>query len=136
LIACWDIDSKKFQFPMLGLTNRINAMDQSREHIYSSSNDCTVRQWQTETGICLYVFKFSDPVSVTKIDPINNFLFTASWDKMIRVIDLEKQIVLKAWIASKETIKEMCITDEELIVAGCDPIIRSYNLETGAVKMY
>lgn len=53
-------------------------------------------------------------------------MYTASWDKMIRVIDLEKNIILKAWVASKETIKEMTIAEEELIVAGCDPVIRSY----------
>ena len=30
----------------------------------------------------------------------------------------------------------MVITDTELLVAGCDPVIRSYNLETGAVKLF
>ena len=63
-------------------------------------------------------------------------MYTASWDKMVRVIDLEKNIILKAWVASKETIKEMQITPEELIVAGCDPIIRSYQLEDGKVKLF
>ena len=63
-------------------------------------------------------------------------MFTASWDKMIRVVDLEKQIIMKGFIASKETIKEMAFTDEWLIVAGVDPIIRGYRLADGEVKMY
>lgn len=82
------------------------------------------------------MFKFADPISVTKVDLKSKFMYTASWDKMVRVIDLEKNIILKAWVASKETIKEMCITDEELIVAGCDPVIRSYQLEDGKVKLF
>lgn len=53
---------------------------------------------------------------------------------MIRVIDLVKNIIMKAFVASKETIKTIKLSDQELIVAGCDPIIRSYHLETGAVK--
>lgn len=63
-------------------------------------------------------------------------MFTASWDKMIRVVDLEKKIIMKAFIASKETIKEMCFTNDYLIVAGCDPIIRAYHLESGSVKTF
>lgn len=47
-------------------------------------------------------------------------MYTASWDKMIRVIDLQKKILVKSWIASKETIKEMLITENEMIIAGCD----------------
>ena len=63
-------------------------------------------------------------------------MFTASWDKMIRVIDLDKQLVVKSFVASKETIKEMLITDDLIIVAGCEPIIRAYSLETGKQKNF
>jgi WD40 repeat protein len=63
-------------------------------------------------------------------------MFTASWDKMVRVVDLDKQIIIKGFIASKETIKEMVITSDYLFVAGLDPVIRAYHLETGAVKLF
>ena len=43
---------------------------------------------------------------------------------------------MKAFIASKETIKEMVITSDYLYIAGLDPIIRAYHLETGAVKLF
>ena len=70
-----------------------------------------------------------------------NYMFTASWDKMVRVIDLDKQLTVKSFVASKETIKEMLVTgdggaDSMIIVAGCEPIIRAYNFETGAQKMF
>jgi WD40 repeat protein len=121
---------------MIGHTNRVNALESANTFIYSSANDCTVRQWDTQNGTCVNIFKFSDPISVCKVKAEDNFLFTASWDKMIRVVCLEKRIVLKAFIASKETIKEMCFSNEMLIVAGCDPLIRGYHLETGAVKLF
>ena len=49
---------------------------------------------------------------------------------------MEKNLIQKSFIASKETIKEMLVTDEMIIVAGCDPIIRGYNFETGKVKNF
>jgi WD40 repeat protein len=50
---------------------------------------------------------------------------------VIRVIDLEKNLIQKSFIASKETVKEMLITQTHIFVAGVDPIIRSFNLLTG-----
>ena len=41
-------------------------------------------------------------------------LFTASWDKMIRCIDLEQNKVVKSFIASKEAIKCMQISDSHI----------------------
>lgn len=55
---------------------------------------------------------------------------------MVRVIDLETNKVVKSFIASKEAIKCMRVTDKYIFVAGCDPIIRGFNIETGDRKMY
>lgn len=121
---------------MIGHTNRINDLSRVENFLYSSANDCTVRQWETSNGVCLNIYKFSDPISVTRVNLETKFMFTASWDKMIRVVDLEKQIIMKGFIASKETIKEMAFTNEYLIVAGVDPIIRAYHLEQGTVKLF
>lgn len=55
---------------------------------------------------------------------------------MIRCVDLETNEVTKSFIASKEAIKCMHIHDNFIFVAGCDPIIRSFNIETGENKMY
>ena len=63
-------------------------------------------------------------------------MFTGSWDKMVRCIDLESNKVVKSFIASKEAIKAMQVTEEFIFVAGCDPIIRAFNIETGKCKMY
>ena len=104
--------------------------------VYSSANDCQVREWDVVTGACKNIFKFSDPISCTVIKMEIGAMFTASWDKMVRVIDLERKIISKCFVASKETIKEMLITDDEIIVAGCDPVIRSYGLEDGDAKTY
>ena len=65
-----------------------------------------------------------------------NMMFTASWDKMLRIIDLEANRVTKSFVASKEAIKAMLVTDKYIFVAGCDPIIRGFSLETGECKMY
>ena len=92
LICCWDIETGKFNFPMIGHTNRVNNMMASSTHqyIYSSANDCTVRKWDVLSGVCDNIFKFADPISVIRMKEDWNYMFTANWDKMVRVIDLDK----------------------------------------------
>jgi len=51
-------------------------------------------------------------------------------------MDLKDNKIIKSFIASKESIKCIKVTDLEIFVAGCDPIIRSFNIETGHSKMY
>lgn len=63
-------------------------------------------------------------------------MFTASWDKMIRCVDLEQNKIVKSFIASKEAIKCIRVHDNKIYVAGCDPIIRSFDLQTGANMMF
>ena len=63
-------------------------------------------------------------------------LFTASWDKMIRCVDLEENKIVKSFVASREAIKCLEVTEKYIFVAGDDPTIRSYNIETGESKMY
>ena len=102
----------------------------------TTSNDCTVRQWDYETGICQAVFKFADPISCGLVSPEYNMMFTASWDKMVRCIDLEDNKVTKSFIASKEAIKMLEIAGRLLFVAGCDPNIRAFDLEKGDMKLF
>ena len=76
--------------PLIGHTNRINTLIWTeKETIFSTSNDCTIRQWSEKSGICLSIFKFADPISCAIFSSINNILYTASWDKSIRCLDLE-----------------------------------------------
>ena len=82
------------------------------------------------------MFKFADPISACKISATYNMLFTASWDKMVRCVDLETNKVCKSFIASKEAIKCMQINENYIFVAGCDPVIRAFNIEDGTQKIY
>jgi len=82
------------------------------------------------------VFKFADPISDIALSLTGNMMYTASWDKMVRVVDLEANKVTKAFVAAKEAIKTMHVTENWIFVAGCDPIIRGFNLENGESKEY
>ena len=84
----------------------------------------------------LAVFKFADPVTCGFVSMQYNMLFTACYDKMIRCVCLEENRVVKSFIASKEPIHCMEVTDSHVFVGGADPTIRSYNMETGETKLY
>ena len=78
----------------------------------------------------------ADPISAAKISPVHNILFTASWDKMVRCIDLESNKIVKSFIASKEAIKCMEVTEEYCFIAGCDPIIRRFDFSAGTMRIF
>lgn len=99
--------------------------------MFSAANDCTVRKWDMETGICDNIYKFANPISVLFINEDLNYMYTAHWDKMVKVTDLERGLVVKTFVASKETIKDILVIDDWVIVAGCDPVIRSFNIQDG-----
>lgn len=67
LICSWDQNSS-FEAPLIGHTNRINQIiGTNTDFIITASNDCTVRQWDYNAGVCQAVFKFADPVSTCRI---------------------------------------------------------------------
>ena len=92
LIVFWDLASisgagTPQSIPMVGHTNKINHLEISDkiEHIYSCSDDCTLRQWtvdhEKQIGVNERVFKFADPVLTSKLCLEKNMLFTSRWDK-------------------------------------------------------
>lgn len=123
----------QFNFPMIGHVSRVNNMQASKNGInmYSAANDCTVRMWDILNGICDTVFKFADPISCVKMNEDLNLMITASWDKMIRIIDIDKRSIIKSFIGSQQAIKVIVLHGDTVFVAGCDPIIRAYNIRTG-----
>ena len=138
LICCWSQEENgKLIGPLIGHTNRINHIASTEtNYVITLSNDCTCRQWDFETNTCQAVFKFADPIQCGQISLLYNMLFTCSWDKMVRVVDLETNKVVKSFIASKEAIKCLKVTDKHIFVAGCDPIIRAFDIEKGDRKMF
>jgi len=47
-----------------------------------------------------------------------NMMYTASWDKMVRVVDLEANKVTKSFLAAKEAIKVMTVHENTIFVSG------------------
>jgi len=66
----------------------------------TSSNDCTIRYWDYDTGEGLAILKMADPVFTVCVSQLHNMMFVGGWDKMIRCIDLEDSTVAKSFIAA------------------------------------
>jgi len=138
LICYRDLRDESFEHPLIGHTNRINHLEglPDSDKLFSSSNDCTVRQWAADQGACERIFKFNDPIFVSRICLEKGLLYTASWDKQVRAIQLDSGQVDSSFVASREAIKSLLISGKYIFVSGCDPVIRAYDTETGAVKLY
>ena len=69
--------------PLVGHTNRINALETvpGKHCLYSCSNDCTIRRWETQRGICDMIYNFTDPIYTALYDPTREMLFTGGWDR-------------------------------------------------------
>ena len=81
------------------------------DKLITAANDCTLRIWDLSLGTCLSVFKFADPISCAQISEEHDMIFTGSWDKMVRAMDLKTNAIVKSFIASKESIK--CINVDQ-----------------------
>ena len=104
--------------------------------LVTCSYDCTVRFWSVESGNAERVFKFSDPIMTTLVDPTRDFLFTGSWDKSVKAIDLKTGEVDRSFIASEQAVLSMLLYDKWLFVSGQDPVVRVYNLEKGDSRLF
>lgn len=63
-------------------------------------------------------------------------MFVGGWDRAVRCIDLKENAIVKHFVASKGAIQVMAMHEKKLFVGGCDPVIRSFDIETGETKMY
>ena len=68
--------------------------------------------------------------------PLKNLLFTSSWDKQVRALNFDSGKVESAFVGAREAILTMHIHDNKLYLAGQDPVIRAYDLETGKDQIF
>ena len=112
LIVFWDLASLSgagtpTSIPMVGHTNKINHLEiqEGYERIFSSSDDCTLRQWTVDhekrIGVNDRIFRFDDPVLTSKLCLEKNMLFTSCWDKQIRALMIDTGEVDKSWIGAQ-----------------------------------
>ena len=56
--------------------------------------------------------KFDSPLSICEYNQKMNFIFVASSDKYIRVIDFKENKVIKSFATKREQIKTIKVTDQ------------------------
>jgi WD40 repeat protein len=109
-------------------------MDSDGVRLFSASHDCSVRAWDVGAKTCLLVYKFSHPVSSICVSSLAQRLYIGSWDRMLRAVDLQTNQVTHELLASEDAIKAVLAVDNYVLVAGCDPIIRVWDLNSGSCK--
>lgn len=82
------------------------------------------------------IYKFSDPCSYACLHEANNMLFTGSWDKQVRAIDLKTGEIDRSFVAAKDAIKCLHLYEKWLFVGGCDSVVRAYDLVSGHTKQF
>ena len=82
------------------------------------------------------IYKFADPCCFSLVHEQHNLLFTGSWDKQVRAIDLANGEIDRAFVAARDAIKCLHLYDKWLFVGGCDPIVRGFDLQTGGMKQF
>ena len=145
LICVWNTNSLQPNeesipsVPLIGHTNKINHLEavEALEKLFSSSNDCTLRQWAIEPlGVCERIFKFQDPVNVCKIHLDKGMIFAGCWDRQVRAIEYKTGVVDRAFLAANSGIKSLHIHENWLFTGSCESQIRAFNLDSGETKSY
>ena len=80
------------------------------------------------------VYQFSDPIYCALYDNTREMLFTGGWDRQLRAIDLKDNVVDQSFGASKEAIRTLHLTGKTLYIAGQEPVVRAFDLETAQIK--
>jgi len=136
MLCAYDLEAGELASEMMGHEGSVNALCCDDKVVYSGSQDATVRVWTLETAECLLVFQFSDPVSALAVSITSSRLFVATWDKVLRSVDLKTNKVQDVLLASQELIKTVLLSETHVFIGGCDPIIRAWNLESQECKTF
>ena len=126
-IKMWDVDKLECLRTFAGHAQGISAIAVANGKLVSASFDRTVRVWDLETGVCLYVIpeqKYSFCVS-------NGILFTANGDNAIGVRDLETGHLLKTLQGHNGAILAFAVAEGKLFSASEDQTVKVWDVETG-----
>jgi WD40 repeat protein len=92
--------------------------------------------WDITQRTALIIMKFADPMSCGTYNLETKLLFLGGWDRTVRAVNLEENTIVKSFVAAKDAINVVDVFDNKIYVAGCDPVIRSFDLETGETKQF
>lgn len=109
-----------------GHTDQVTALSIYDSSILSASQDCSVRRWESKTGLCEVVYQFSDPISDIIVK--NTQLYVASWDRCVKIIDLEEGVIVTEFLATDKPIRCMCVDGNTIFVGGCGLVVISWEL--------
>ncbi|CAG9334759.1 unnamed protein product [Blepharisma stoltei] len=133
-IRIFEMLNAKLLSVMRGHEKAITSLQIYDNKLISASLDSTVRVWNPKTAECDLIYQFSDPISDIKI--LKNTLILASWDKMLRVLDLQENTLKETIQALDQPIKCIDIYEGIIYVGGCDSVIKAWDLENNSCKEY
>jgi len=128
LVIKFNLQESKVETQYKGHSQLVNVVRCSETELFSVSQDCSFKRWDLEKGECAAHYEFSDPISDFAVSGKKAFL--ASWDTMIRVLDLESNEVISSITAGTQPLKCITLEDNAVYVGGCDSIARKWDLET------
>jgi WD40 repeat protein len=94
-VCIWDFESEKLLHEMKGHTERICSISftSNGQYVISSSYDMTLRVWEVESGICLFIFNHPETknkgISGFSITPDDKLLIATNYDQIARIWSLE-----------------------------------------------
>jgi WD40 repeat protein len=134
LVSSFGFDDGSVVNTYKGHTDQITAIKNYNLCLLSSSCDCSIRKWNIKTGVCEMVYQFSDPISDIIVKNTN--LILGSWDRYIRIIDLEENSIVSEILVADKPIRCIWFDDNVLYAGGCDLILRSWNVLTSKSLEY
>lgn len=126
LVRRFRIDDKSLCGEYKGHCDQITAVQKNQFFLFSASQDCNIRRWGLDSAICDVVYQFSDPISSIFLK--ENELYLVSWDRFLRVIDIEEGNIIHEFVASDKPIQCLCVNENIVYVGGSDLVIKSWDL--------
>jgi WD40 repeat protein len=130
-IVKWSLEQKCIKV-YCGHTKAVTSLFIDEDVLYSTSNDCTVRAWNIESGECIRVYEGSENW-LTCVSANSQYLCTAGYGHNVYVYDLNSGKKVQLLRGHTKRVESLVLSTESSILysSSMDSTIRIWDIESG-----
>ena len=124
-VEIWDAHKQRRRFYLEGHNTDITdiAINEEGDLVASSSEDCSVRVWSTESGECIRVIEHDAVVNTVSFSHNGKWIVTTSRDNTVRIWDINSGHCLQTtYLLGKSKAAVFSKDDKSIVVVENDAI--------------
>ncbi|KAL0476973.1 hypothetical protein AKO1_006421 [Acrasis kona] len=126
-----------YKTELCGHTKSISMITHHNGKLYSASHDLTIRQWESESALCINIFRGHSKFITAMVMSHDGIIYSGSGDGEIRSWAAERQVALNVYKGHTKTITSLTLYDEFLFSGSFDHEIRQWHrTKSNCIQVY